>query len=55
MIRNQAELNAIPSDMEDLWIANFMVAKQKNLILNQQQSMKNLKIGINALAHFTVM
>ena len=55
MIRNQAELNGIPSDMEDLWIANFMVAKQKNLILNQQQSMKNLKIGINALNGITVM
>ena len=41
--------------MEDLWIANFMVAKQKNLILNQQQSMKNLKIGINALNRITVM
>ena len=49
MIRNQTELNRIPSDVEDLWIANFMVAKQKNLILNQQQSMKNLTIGINAL------
>ena len=55
MIRNQAELNGIPSDMEDLWIANFMVAKQKNLILNQQQSMKNLTIGINALNGITVM
>ena len=55
MIRNQAELNGIPSDMEDLWIANIMVAKQKNLILNQQQSMKNLKIGINALNRITVM
>jgi len=41
--------------MEDLWIANFMVAKQKNLILNQQQSMKNLTIGINALNGITVM
>ena len=55
MVRNQAELNGIPSDMEDLWIANFMVAKQKNLILNQQQSMKNLTIGINALNGITVM
>ena len=55
MIRNQAELNGIPSDMEDLWIANFMVAKQKNLILNQQQSMKNLTIGINALNGISMM
>ena len=55
MIRNQIELNRIPSDMEDLWIANFMVAEQKNLILNQQQSMKNLRIGINALNGITMM
>ena len=55
MIRNQAELNGIPNDMEDLWIANFMVAKQKNLILNQQQSMKNLTIGINALNGISMM
>ena len=55
MIRNQTELNRIPSDVEDLWIANFEISKQKNLILNQQQSMKNLTIGINALNGITVM
>ena len=55
MIRNQTELNRIPSDVEDLWIANFMVAKQKNVILNQQQSMKNLTIGINALNGVSVL
>ena len=55
MIRNQAELNRIPSDVEELWIANFEIAKQKNLILNQQQSMKNLTIGINALNGISVL
>ena len=55
MIRNQTELYRIPSDVEDLWIANFMVAKQKNLILNQQQSMRNLTIGINALNGISVL
>ena len=55
MIRNQTELNRIPSDVEDLWIANFDIAKQKNLILNQQQSMKNLTIGINALNGISVL
>ena len=55
MIRNQTELNRIPSDVEDLWIANFDIAKQKNLILNQQQSMKNLTIGINALTGVSVL
>ena len=55
MIRNQTELNRIPSDVEDMWIADFMVAKQKNLILNQQQSMKNLTIGINALNGVSVL
>ena len=55
MIRNQTELNRIPSDVEDLWIANFEIAKQKNLILKQQQSLKNLTIGINALNGISVM
>ncbi|KAK8793282.1 hypothetical protein WA588_006249, partial [Blastocystis sp. NMH] len=55
VIRNQTELNIIPSDVEDLWIANFDIAKQKNLILNQQQSMKNLTIGINALNGISVL
>ena len=55
MIRNQTELNRIPSDVEDLWIAIFEISKQKNLILNQQQSMKNLRIGINALNGISVM
>ena len=48
-------MNRIPSDVEDLWIANFEIAKQKNLILNQQQSMKNLTIGINALNGISVL
>ena len=55
MIRNQTELNRIPSDVEDLWIANFEIAKQKNMILNQQQSIKNLTIGINALNGISVL
>ena len=55
MIRNQTELDRIPSDMEDLWIANFEIAEQKNLIMNQQQSMKNLTIGINALNGISMM
>ena len=55
MIRSQTELDIIPSDVEDLWIANFVIAKQKNLILNQQQSMKNLTIGINALNEISVL
>ena len=55
MIRDQTELNRITSDVEDLWIANFDLAKQKNLILNQQQFMKNLTIGINALNGISVL
>ena len=55
MIRSQAELDIIPGDVEDLWIASFMVAKQKKLIMNQQQSMKQLTIGINALNGITMM
>ena len=48
-------MNRIPSDVDDLWIASFEVAKQKNLILKQQQSMKNLTIGINALNGLSIM
>ena len=55
MIRNQTELNRIPSNVEDLWIANFEISMQKNVILNQQQSMKNLTIGINALNGISVL
>ena len=55
MIRSQTELDRIPNDMEDLWIAYFEIAEQKNLILNQQQSMKNLTIGINALNGVSMM
>ena len=55
VIRNQIELNRIPSDVEDLWISNFEIAKQKNLIMNQQQSMKNMTIGINALNGISVL
>ena len=55
MIRSQAELNRIPSDVEDLWIANIEIAKQKNLILNQQQSLRSLTIGINALNGISVL
>ena len=55
MIRSQAELNRIPSDVEDLWIANIEIAKQKNLILNQQQFMKKLTIGMNALTGISVL
>ena len=55
MIRNPTELNRIPSDVEDLWIANFEISKQKNVIMNQQQSMKNLTIGMNALNGISVL
>ena len=55
MIRNQAELNALPNDKEEVWISIFTVSGKKNLILNQQQSMKNLIIGINALNGISVL
>ena len=49
MIRNQAELNAIPNDKEEVWISNFPVSVKRNLVLKQEQSMKQLTIGFNAL------
>ena len=55
MIRNQLELKRITPEMEDVWIANFVISGQKNLVLNQQQSMKNLTIGINALSGISVL
>ena len=55
MIRNQAKLNAIPNDKEEVWISNFPVSKQKRIKLNQQQSMLNLTIGVNALTGVSVL
>ena len=55
MIRNQAELNRIPNDVEDVWIAQFPLSKQNKLVLNQQHAMKNLTIGINALNGISMM
>ena len=55
MIRNQAELNAIPNDKEEVWISKFPVLKQKRIKLNQQQSMLNLTIGVNALTGVSVL
>ena len=55
MIRNQAEPNAIPNDKEEVWISNFPVSKQKRIKLNQQQSMLNPTIGVNALTGVSVL
>ena len=55
MIRNQSELNGVSNDMENVWIMNFPLSKQKIITLNQQQSMKNLTIGINALNGVSVL
>ena len=49
MIRNQAELNAIPNDKEEVWISNFPVSGKRNLVLKQEKCMKQLTIGFNAL------
>ena len=55
MIRNQAELNAIPNDKEEVWISNFPVSGKRNLVLKQEQSMKQLTIGFNALSSISKM
>ena len=55
MIRSQSELNALSTEMEDVWISSFVLSGQKNLVLNQQQSMKNLTIGMNALIDISVL
>ena len=49
MIRKQAELNGIPTDKEEVWISIFPVSGKKNLVMKQQQSMKKLVVGFNAL------
>ena len=49
MIRNQTGLNTISDDMEDVWIAQFPISKQKKLEMKQKQYMKTLTIGFNAL------
>ena len=48
-------MNALSTEMEDVWISSFVLSGQKNLVLNQQQSMKNLTIGINALIDISVL
>ena len=55
MIRNQAELNGIPNDKEEVWISNFPVSGKKNLVLKQQQSMKKLVVGFNALNSISIL
>ena len=55
MIRNQNELNRLTADVRDVWIANFPVSKQNSLMLYQQQSIKNLTIGSNALNGVSVL
>ena len=55
MIRNQAELDIIPNDKEELWISIFPVTGKTNLVLKQQQSMKKLIVGFNALNSISMM
>ena len=55
MIRNQSELNALPNDKEEVWISIFTVSGQKNLVLKQQQSMKKLVVGFNALNSISML
>lgn len=55
MIRNQTEFNRLTNDVRDVWIANFPVSKQNSLMLYQQQSIKNLTIGSNALNGVSVL
>ena len=38
-----------------MWISNFPVSGKKNLVLKQQQSMKQLTIGFNALSSISKM
>ena len=38
-----------------MWISNFPVSGKKNLVLKQQQSMKQLTIGFNALNSISKM
>lgn len=55
MIRNQSELKAMTTEMEDVRIANFILSGQKSLDMKKQQSMKNLTIGVNALSSISVL
>ena len=45
----------MPNDVEDVRISEFPISKKKSLVLNQQQSVKNLTIGINALYGISVL
>ena len=41
--------------MEVVLVSEFPISKQKNLVLDQQRSMKNLTIGFNALIGIAIM
>ena len=38
-----------------MWISNFPVSGKKNLVLKQQQSMKKLVVGFNALNSISIL
>ena len=48
-------MNGIPNDKEEVWISNFPVSSKKNLVLKQQQSMKKLVVGFNALNSISIL
>ena len=48
-------MKVMPTDMEEVRIANFVLSGQKSVDLKQHQSMKNLTIGINALNNVSVL
>ena len=48
-------MNGISSDKEEVWISIFPVSGKKNLVLKQQQFMKKLVVGFNALKSISIL
>ena len=55
IVRNLTELNAIPSDVEDLWIGSFDTSEITEFSFDRFQSLRSLVIGNNIFWEATGM
>ena len=53
VVRNQAELDTVPSDVEELWIGRFDTMVERDYSFNSFQSLKSLVIAKNVFWEVT--